>query len=224
MSQVVLQSHYERIRGPFNVIEKKYAPDCLYTSGDQRLFSASPRISIVGSRKASNQGLERASTIAKLIVMGNGVVVSGLAEGIDTAAHKGAIDNGGRTIAVIGTPLSQVYPKQNKNLQDEISKNHLLVSQFKTTTKNSFPLRNRTMALLSHATIIVEAGKTSGTKHQGWEAFRLGRKLYLPKEIVNVGYEWPEQMEDYGAYTYENIDDLINILLNDFPNLNDVRA
>jgi len=131
------------------------------------------------------------------------VVVSGLAEGIDTAAHTSALEAGGETIAVIGTPLDKYYPAGNKDLQVRLAQEQLVVSQSPIgtpTTRKSFPIRNRTMALLSDATVIVEAGEKSGTLHQGWEALRLGRTLFLMESVANdPTLSWPREMIKYGA-------------------------
>ena len=131
------------------------------------------------------------------------VVVSGLAEGIDTQAHQAAINVGGATIAVLGTPLDVCFPKQNQALLDRIIQDHLAVSQFPIGSppqKKNFPMRNRTMALLSDATIIVEAGEGSGTIHQGWEALRLGRPLFLLESLTKrTDLTWPAEMQHYGA-------------------------
>ena len=131
------------------------------------------RVSIVGSRKASSKGLTDASSITRILIEKEVTIVSGLAEGIDTAAHQTAIETGGRTIAVLGTPLNKTYPRKNFKLQQEIMRHHLAISQFQIghhTTRKDFVDRNRTMALISDATIIVEAQDTSGSRHQGWEA------------------------------------------------------
>ena len=131
------------------------------------------------------------------------IIVSGLALGIDAIAHKTAIENGGKTVAVLGTPLDKYYPSENHDLQDEIMKNHLAISQFETNTtiqKGNFPTRNRTMALISDASIIVEAGDGSGTYHQGWEALRLGRPLFIVEDILNdKTLKWPSEFLKYGA-------------------------
>jgi len=193
----------EDLLGPLNEVEQKHAPKALYAAGDASLLDEGARVSIVGSRKASPEGVRRASKLASVLVKQGMVVVSGLAEGIDTAAHTSAITHGGRTIAVIGTPLDQVYPKQNAGLQELIARDHLLISQFAAgypVQRKNFPLRNRTMALISHATVIIEAGDTSGSLSQGWEALRLGRHLYITKSIAeNSGLKWPEEMLSYGA-------------------------
>lgn len=164
--------------GPFGPVEEKNAPDVLYTAGDTSLLKEGSRVAIVGSRKATPAGIKRAQAVARALVQQGIVVVSGLAEGIDTAAHQTAIDEGGRTIAVLGTPLSKAYPAKNSGLLEEIKRNHLAISQFSEGypgRSENFPRRNRTMALICDATIIIEASEKSGTRNQGWEAIRLGR-------------------------------------------------
>jgi DNA processing protein len=175
-----------------------------------------PRVSIVGSRKASANGLAAAGEIAGALVKRGGVIVSGLAEGIDTSAHEATIATGGQTIAVIGTPLNKVYPQKNLQLQQEIMRKHLVISQFPAghpTRPKDFVLRNRTMALISDATIIVEAGETSGSLHQGWEALRLGRSLFIWKDIFDKEeLAWPEKMLQYGAIELSDPEDVLEAL------------
>lgn len=186
-----------------NDIEAKYAPKSLDVKGPLKIPLPCPRVSIIGTRKPSSDGLEAAERITRALVGNNVVIVSGLAEGIDTRAHQTAIKFGGKTIAVIGTPLNKVYPQKNSQLQQEIMKNHLVISQYPIgypTTRKNFVLRNRTMALISDATIIVEAGDTSGSIHQGWEALRLGRPLFIWTSIVkNEKLTWAKDMLKYGA-------------------------
>ena len=193
----------EELLGPLNEVEAKYAPKCIYAQGDRDILSNGFRVSIVGSRKASMDGLRRARKLAQLVCSHGGVVVSGLAAGIDAAAHKGAITAGGRTVAVIGTALDKFYPRENADLQRLIMAEHLCISQFPIgypITPGNFPMRNRTMALFSDATAIVEAGEKSGSISQGWEALRLGRSLFISKWLVEeAGLEWPRKMMEYGA-------------------------
>ena len=197
----------EQMLGALNEVEKKYAPEVLYTAGDIDLLRTGPRVSVVGSRKATEEGLRRARALTKALVKHHAVVVSGLAEGIDTIAHETAIALGGKTVAVLGTPLDRVFPIKNRALQERIISEYLAVSQFATgypTTPKSFPIRNRTMALLSDATVIVEAGERSGTIHQGWEALRLGRPLFLMMSLVeNSKLTWAAEMVRYGAQALE---------------------
>jgi DNA processing protein len=193
----------EQLLGPLNEVEQKHAPKTLFVTGDRSILEQGGRVSIVGARKASAEGLRRASKLASLFARQGIVVVSGLAEGVDTAAHEASIRNGGRTIAVLGTPLDQVYPKKNAALQAEIMRDHLVVSQYPIgypVQPKNFPQRNRTMALISDATVIIEATDTSGSLHQGWEALRLGRPVFIPKAIAEgTGLKWPEQMLHFGA-------------------------
>lgn len=193
----------ETLLGPLNEVEKKNAPEILFAAGDTALLANGPRVSVVGTRRASGDGLQRTRRLARLLVERGMVVVSGLAEGIDTAAHQAAIDAGGRTIAVLGTPLDTCYPPKNRRLQELIMRAHLVLSQFPSGYsggRRCFPMRNRTMALISEATVIVEAGEGSGTIHQGWEALRLGRPLFLLESVTNdPDLSWPAEMLGYGA-------------------------
>ena len=198
----------EELLGPLNSVEQKFAPPKIFVAGDAEILRTGARVSIVGSRAASRDGLARAGKLARALVGHNVVVVSGLALGIDTAAHKAAIEAGGHTVAVIGTPLDRFYPRENKDLQLEIMREHLCVSQFPAgypTQPKNFPIRNRTMALLSDATVIIEAGETSGSLHQGWEALRLGRGLWIAKWLTEQpGLAWPAKMLAYGARVLAN--------------------
>lgn len=187
----------------------------LYITGLMEVPLPRPRVSIVGSRKASPDGLAAAGTIANILAKKEVTIISGLAEGIDTAAHEAAIDAKGHTVAVLGTPLNKVYPRKNLELQQEIMRRHLAVSQFPighATKPKDFVLRNRTMALISDATIIVEAGETSGSLHQGWEALRLGRSLFIWKSILCKGLSWPEKMMRYGAMELSDPEDVLEVL------------
>lgn len=207
--------------GELTDAEIKNAPGNLYFQGNLHLLSQGKRVSVVGSRKATSAGMKRARILTEFLVKNDIVVVSGLAEGIDTIAHQAAIVNGGKTIAVLGTPLNKIYPKSNTALLEIIKKNHLALSQFSENDsfqKKNFPIRNRTMALISDATIIIEATENSGTRHQGWEALRLGRVVYLLENILNnKSVTWAREMLNYGAQvlTRSNVEELIL----DIPNL-----
>lgn len=201
--------------GTLNEVERRHAPAQLFLVGDETLLSTGPRVSVIGAREASTDGLRRAQVLARELVRLDMIVVSGLATGIDAAAHRATIEAGGRTIAVLGTPLDVAYPAENRELQDEIAREHLLVSQFapgSTTTRASFPQRNLTMALLTDATVIVEAAEKSGTVYQGWEALRLGRRLFLLETLANdAALTWPRAMIEAGAQvmTRANVEDLL---------------
>lgn len=188
--------------GPLDEVESKHAPEKLWVQGDTSLLTQGARVSIVGSRKASAIGLRRAAKLSRMLVQQGVTVVSGLAEGIDAAAHIHAMEGGGRTVAVLGTPLDKTFPAAHRDLQQRIMQEHLAVSQFapgQTTHRSCFPMRNRTMALISDATVIIEAGERSGTMHQGWEALRLGRPLYVLESLAARQMGWVTKLLDYGA-------------------------
>ena len=199
-----------------NNVEAKFAPKMIFYKGSMEIPIPCPRVSIIGSRKASDRGLLEAREISKILVENKTTIVSGLAKGIDTAGHKTAIEYGGRTIAVIGTPLNKVYPKENSKLQEEIMKNHLVISQYPvghSTVPKDFVLRNRTMALISDATVIIEAGESSGSLHQGWETLRIGRPLFICKDMVDDNkLKWPKEMIRYGAMRLDNSTDILENL------------
>ena len=172
----------------------------LYLAGDVTLVRQ-PCIAIIGARKASDLGRQRARQLARHLVAAGVVIVSGLADGIDTEALTAAIDAGGRVVAVIGTPLDQAYPAKNKALQELIYREHLLVSQFAPGTRvypSHFPARNRTMAALTDASVVMEASDTSGTLHQAAECQRLGRWLGIARSVINdPALTWPAKFLDY---------------------------
>jgi len=206
----------EELIGPLNDVEKKYAPKQLYVVGQLPIPLPSPRVAVIGSRKASVQGLTAASNIAKVLAKHKVIVVSGLAEGIDSAAHNGAIEANGHTIAVLGTPLDKIYPRKNAELQEFIMQKHMAVSQFPIgypIQPKNFVIRNRTMALIADASIIIEAGNSSGSLHQGWEALRLGRPLFIWSPLMHdPSLNWPKKMAMYGAMEFTDPEEVLDEL------------
>jgi DNA processing protein len=128
------------------------------------------------------------------------------------------MEKGGKTVAVIGTPLDEVFPRSNADLQRRIASEHLCISQFPTgfpVQRKNFPMRNRTMALISDATVIIEAGDSSGSLSQGWEALRLGRALFITKAVADdPALKWPAEMLSYGARVLSNdaVDEFFAVL------------
>ena len=179
-------------------------------------------ISIVGARKASSAGRAKAEQLARELTAAKFVIVSGLAKGIDTAAHQSAIKNKGLTIAVIGTPIDSCYPPENKPLQDKIAQDFLLISQvpfykyahesFKHRTYH-FPRRNMTMASISEATVIVEASDSSGTLVQARECLKQGKKLFIMDSCFkNRDIRWPFSYERKGAVRVKTTSDILDKL------------
>ena len=197
----------EALLGSLTDLARRAAPRELYFRGDRTLLEYGPKVAVVGSRRASRQGLEWTRLVTEALVERDVTVVSGLAMGIDTVAHRTALARGGNTVAVLGTGLDRYAVARNRGLQDEIGERGLLVSQFRTGStprRSNFPRRNRTMALLADATLIVEAGENSGTRHMGWEAIRLGRPvLFLRRFVAAASASWPAEMIKYGAFAFD---------------------
>jgi DNA processing protein len=166
----------------------------VFYSGDISLLSRHC-VSIVGTRDVSADGQTRTARLARELAQAGIVVVSGLAKGVDTAAMTTAIENGGRTVGVIGTPLDKAYPAENAEIQEAVWRHHLLISPFakgEQVFKSNFPKRNRVMAALTDATVIVEASDTSGTLHQAAECQRLGRWLFIMRSVAeDPALKWP---------------------------------
>lgn len=166
----------------------------IWCAGDSSLVRL-PSVAIVGSRNVSPEGAARARRLARELSSAGIVVVSGLAKGVDTEALTAAMEANGRTIGVIGTPLDRAYPAENKGLQEKIYRDHLLISQFESGKKvypSNFPERNKLMAAISDATVIVEASDESGSLHQAAECTRLGRWLFIAKSLAeNPDLHWP---------------------------------
>ena len=202
---------------PERLRDARYPLKVLYYQGNWELTYL-PSIAIVGTREPSPEGIERTKYLVKRLVADDFVIVSGLAKGIDTAAHQAAIEHNGITIGVIGTPLNQYYPPQNRNLQDAIAKEFLLISQvpFSKYSKQDyrknrffFPERNVTMSALSKATIIIEAGETSGTLIQAKAALDQGRKLIiLENNFLNPSLTWPRKFQELGAIRAKDYDQI----------------
>jgi DNA processing protein len=172
----------------------------IYCAGDVSLLHR-PCVAVIGTRQVSPQGAARARRVARELVGAGVVIMSGLAEGVDTEAMTSAIEHGGSTIGVIGTPLDQAYPAKNKRLQEAIYRDHLLISQFRSgerVFKANFPQRNRLMAALTGATVVIEASDTSGTLHQAAECVRLKRWLFIAKSVVeDPKLTWPAKFVGY---------------------------
>lgn len=175
-------------------------------------------IAVVGTRKPSDAGIAEGARLVRYLVQEGFTIVSGLAQGIDTLAHETSIKLNAPTIAVIGTPLSGSYPKANASLQYKIATEHLLISQvpicryaaqnFRLNSR-FFPERNITMSALTEATVIVEAGDTSGTLIQARAALKQGRKLFILDNCFEIpGLKWPQNYLEKGAIRVKSFDEI----------------
>jgi DNA processing protein len=151
-------------------------------------------IAVVGARAASPRGVRAAGAIAEHLVDQGFTVVSGLATGIDHAAHTAALGRGGRTLAVVGTGLRRSYPAQHAELQGRIAADCAVISQFwpdAPPTRRSFPMRNAVMSGLSLATVVVEASVTSGSRIQARLALEHGRPVFLLESLLE--HDWARE-------------------------------
>lgn len=175
---------------PISVLDQDYPgnlravydrPPLLFVAG-QLLPQDSRSVSVVGSRNSSTAGIDTTRTLVSGLVEAGYTVVSGLAAGIDTAAHTTALAQGGRTLAVLGTGLRKCYPPQNQELALQIADRCALVSQFwpdAPPTRRNFPMRNAVTSGMTRGTVIVEATHTSGTRVQARLALAQGRPVFL---------------------------------------------
>lgn len=202
---------------PDQLRDATHPVELLYFQGWLDL-AASPSIAVVGTRNPSSNGVARTKRLVKALVMDDFTVFSGLAAGIDRAAHETAIEAGGRTVAVLGTPLSHTYPKENAALQKKIADRFLVISQVPVVryehqdyrlNRFFFPERNATMSALTQATIIVEAGNTSGALVQARAAINQGRKLFILESCFqDARLTWPRRFADQGAIRVKDYDDI----------------
>lgn len=164
------------------------APPALYVRGTVQAEDALA-VAIVGSRRATTYGVEMAGRLAADLAARGVTIVSGLARGIDTAAHRGALAAGGRTLAVLGTGIDSVYPPENRALADEIEASGALLSQFPLGTRPApwnFPERNRTIAGLALGVVVVEAAERSGALITAGAAADLGREVFaVPGRVTS---------------------------------------
>lgn len=193
-----------------------YAPPLvLYIKGEIKetdRFS----IAIVGSRRASFYGLSSAEHFAGELSGEGLTIISGMARGIDTYAHRGALRQGGRTIAVIGSGFNHIYPAENKGLAEEIAQNGAVVSEFPIDTRplsNNFPRRNRVISGLSLGVLVVEAARNSGALITADFALEQGRDVFaLPGKIDSGTSFGTNELIKQGAKLASSVEDIMEEL------------
>jgi DNA processing protein len=179
---------------PDNLLAVFDRPPMIFVAG-ALLDEDARSVAVIGARDATQPATRLAGQIAAHLVGAGYTVTSGLAAGIDTAAHAAALAAGGRTVAVIGTGLTRFYPAQNVVLQHRIAKECAVLSQFwpdALPSRRSFPMRNALMSGLSLATVIVEAGPTSGARSQARAALAHGRPVLLCEWLL--GQTWAREL------------------------------
>ncbi|TYB59917.1 DNA-processing protein DprA [Nonomuraea sp. PA05] len=187
-------------------------PPILFSRG--RLTTDHRAIAVVGTRQASEQGLRIASAVARDLALNDVTVVSGLAKGIDTAAHRAALEAGGRTVAVIGTGINNFYPAENRGLQERIGRDGLVISQFWPDTppsQRSFPMRNAVMSGYAAATVVVEAPWKSGARIQARLALEHGRPVVMPEQLLE--HDWArDYAEKPGVHVVSSLRELLTVV------------
>lgn len=194
----------------------KYIPDpplLLYVRGS---IPKSNSIGIVGSRKASGYGIETANKMAFNLALANINIVSGMARGIDTAAHAGALEAGGETVAVLGCGVDVPYPPENKGIMERIINSGAVISEYPPGTPPStfnFPSRNRIISGMSIGTLIVEAGMKSGSLITANYALEQGRDVFaIPGNINNINSMGTNRLIKDGAKIVLSVDDILDEL------------
>lgn len=199
---------------PLNLRTIHNLPPLLFLQGEL-IPGDEHSVAIVGTRKPSEAGLALAAEIATDLTEHDYVIVSGLAQGIDTAAHEATLRAGGRTIAVIGTGLRKVYPASNRELQTRLGRESAVVSQFwpdQPPTRRTFPMRNAVMSGFALATIVVEAKGKSGASMQARLALEHGRPVFLPESLVKA-HDWAQEYaERPGTTVFSNADEIVETL------------
>lgn len=190
-------------------------PALLFAQGDISLLSQW-QLAIVGSRNPSKSGQDLAYDFARYLVQGDIAVTSGLAAGIDTASHKGALAADGKTVAVVGTGLDRVYPAKNRDLAHSIAESGLIVSEYILGTPpraENFPRRNRLISGLSLGTLVVEAAIKSGSLITARMALEQGREVFaIPGSIHNPLAKGCHQLIREGAKLVETAKDILEEL------------
>lgn len=203
-------------RYPALLAELADAPPLLFVAGDPAALEA-PQLAMVGSRRASKPGLDTARAFARSLAGGGFVITSGLAIGIDGAAHQGALESGGRTVAVLGTGLQCLYPARHQRLAAQIvERGGALVSELPldcTPQASNFPRRNRIISGLSLGVLVVEASPSSGSLITARLAAEQGREVYaIPGSIHHPGARGCHQLIRDGATLVESIEHILEAL------------
>ncbi|MCY4552853.1 MAG: DNA-processing protein DprA [Candidatus Poribacteria bacterium] len=197
-------------------------PPVLYVKGELKPEDARS-ISIVGPRKSKNYGVQVSFKLGSELAEKGLTVVSGLAKGIDGCAHRGALDVGGRTIAVLGNGLSHVYPPEHRELSEEIRQSGALISEFPMNIgpeSKNFPKRNRIISGLTLGTVVVEAPVRSGSLITAEHAHKQGRKVFaVPDRILSGHSSGCHKLIKNGAMLIDSTDDLLESLSQDIPDI-----
>jgi len=190
-------------------------PACFYMLGELP-GDGIPKISVIGSRRCSEYGLTVSRKLGRELAERGAVVVSGMAKGIDSSAHRGALDGGGKTVAVLGCGVDICYPAENRILREQIIHGGCVISEYPMGAKphpSNFPMRNRIISGLSLATVVVEAAEKSGTLITAGQALDQGREVFaVPGNVTSKLSRGTNALIKQGAALVENYADVFNLL------------
>lgn len=200
-----------------SLLKEIYQPPwVLFVKGNLSLLESHPKLAVVGSRQATQYGKNAIRLLFPPLVEKGMVIVSGLANGIDTLAHEYAIKNDGKTIAVIAGGFYHIYPKENRELASEMMKTQLVISEYPPDTKPlrwHFPARNRIISGMSNGTFIIEAKRKSGSLITANYALNEGREVFsLPGSIFNPNSLGTNDLIQQGAKLVMSSEDIIEEL------------
>lgn len=191
-------------------------PILLYAKGDVQLLNSDKTISIVGSRECTEYGRKITKRISFLMASENYIVISGMAKGIDSCAHIGALEANGKTIVVLGCGIEYIYPKENEKLYHSIIKNSgLIISEFPLSTrpdKTYFPMRNRIIAGLADKVLVTEARQKSGSIITAELALEQGKDIYaIPGNITSKQSQGTNELIKDGAIVVTTLEDILDM-------------
>lgn len=202
-------------------------PLALYVQGNL-LPEDKKALAVVGSRATSHYGLTSADRLSYQLVQSGFTVVSGLARGTDTAAHRGALKGSGRTVAVLGSALDCLYPPENAELADRIARSGAVISEYpmgRQADRQTFPYRNRIVSGMSMGVLVIESAVKGGSMHTADSAMEQGRTVFsLPGRIDSPGSHGPHQLIKNGAKLVASLDDILEEFEFELPPLDRVGA
>lgn len=221
--QSMLKQYNDNNVGIITIFDQEYPrllkqiydpPWVIYTLGDKSLLNSKKLLSVVGSRTPSSTSLQSMTKVLEPLIKQNWVLVSGLARGIDTMGHQLAIQNNGKTIAVIAGGLHHIYPHENKELATTITQNHILISEYPPSTKPEkwqFPMRNRIISGLTQGTLVVEAKERSGSLITADQALNQGREVFaIPGSILEPSCVGTNKLIQSGAKLVLTSEDILS--------------
>ncbi|KZL94471.1 DNA-processing protein DprA [Clostridium magnum] len=216
LNQGIETVNFNEDKYPRELKNYDYSPSILFYKGDISKLNEKYNVAIIGSRDCSVYGKNSANLISKELSVNNINIISGMARGIDTCAHKACLETGGYTCAILGSGIDVIYPRENKKIYDMILNIGCIISEFLPGTKPfnyNFPVRNRVISGLSNTIIVVEAGESSGSLITANLAVEQGKEVVaLPGSIFSNQSKGTNKLIKDGAYPFTDFEDLFAFL------------